>query len=157
MKAARVGHLCTVQYLISQGQFNVKYAFLPSLSSVFCCRAGSGYTNGYPVLGNSRGGFPLPSLQFEITYCDRIFLLLGTVCLRHPPSATFLFLRVFPYPQSGDAGGCRSAPAVCQSLTSADPTQCTKFGIDRLIAQDTFLLEHGHTLTCTHTHTHGRH
>ena len=38
---------------------------LVSLSSVFCCREGSGYPNGYPVypngysvLGNSRGGFP---------------------------------------------------------------------------------------------------
>jgi len=26
MKAARVGHLCTVQYLISQGRLSVKYA-----------------------------------------------------------------------------------------------------------------------------------
>jgi len=26
------------------------------------------------------------------------------------------------YPQPGDVGGHRSAPAVCQSLTSADPT-----------------------------------
>ena len=31
-------------------------------------------------------------------------------------------LRAFPYPQPGDAGGRRSAPAICQSLTSADPT-----------------------------------
>jgi len=30
--------------------------------------------------------------------------------------------RAFLYPQPGDAGGRRSAPAVCQSLTSADPT-----------------------------------
>jgi len=44
-----------------------------SLSSVFCCRAGSGYPNGYPVLGNSRGGFPLPSSRFVITYCDQSF------------------------------------------------------------------------------------
>jgi len=29
--------------------------------------------NGYPVLGNSRGGFPLPSSQFVITYCDQSF------------------------------------------------------------------------------------
>jgi len=29
--------------------------------------------------------------------------------------------RAFPYPQPGDAGGRCSAPAVCQSLTSADP------------------------------------
>jgi len=44
---------------------------LLSLSSVFCCRAGSGYLNGYPVLGNSRGGFPLPSSRF--IYCDQSF------------------------------------------------------------------------------------
>jgi len=45
-----------------------------SLSSVFCCRAGSGYPNEYyPVFGNSRGGFPLPSSQFVITYCDQSF------------------------------------------------------------------------------------
>jgi len=45
----------------------------PSLSSVFCCRTGSGYPHGYPVLGNSRGGFPLTSSQFVITYCDQSF------------------------------------------------------------------------------------
>ena len=56
----------------------------------------------------------------------RVFLLLSTVCLRHPP---YLVLpscplsRAFPYPQPGDAGGRRSAPAVCQSLTSADPNK----------------------------------
>ena len=44
-----------------------------SLSSVFCCRAGSGYPNGYPVLGHSRGGFTLPSSWFVITYCDQSF------------------------------------------------------------------------------------
>jgi len=38
--------------------------FCLSLSSVFCCRAGSGYPYGYPVSGNSRGGFPLPSSRF---------------------------------------------------------------------------------------------
>jgi len=32
-------------------------------------RAGS----GYPVVGNSRGGFPLPSLRSVITYCDQSF------------------------------------------------------------------------------------
>jgi len=32
------------------------------------------------------------------------------------------FSRAFPYPQPGDAGGRRSALAICQSLTSADPT-----------------------------------
>jgi len=55
----------------------------------------------------------------------RVFLLLGTVCPRHPP---YLVLRscplsrALPYPQPGDAGGRRSASAVCQSLTSADTT-----------------------------------
>jgi len=96
-----------------------------SLSSVFCCRAGSGYPNGYRVLGNSRGGCPLPSSQFVITYCDQSFLVLGTVCPRHPPYPVLPscpLSRAFPYLQSGDAGGRRSAPAVCQSLSSADPT-----------------------------------
>jgi len=46
---------------------------LSSLSSVFCCRARSGYPNGYAVLGNSQGGFPLPNLRFVITYCDQSF------------------------------------------------------------------------------------
>jgi len=44
-----------------------------SLSSVFCYRAGSGYPNGYPALGNSRGGFPVPSSRFVITHCDQSF------------------------------------------------------------------------------------
>ena len=44
-----------------------------SLSLVICCRAGSGYPNGYPVLGNSRGGFSLPSSRFVITCCDQSF------------------------------------------------------------------------------------
>ena len=55
----------------------------------------------------------------------RVFLLLGTVCLQHPsyPVLTSCPLSTaFPYPQPGDAGGRHSAPAVCQSLTSADPT-----------------------------------
>jgi len=43
------------------------------LPSVFCCRAGSGYAFGYPVLGNSQGGFPLPCSRFVITYCDQSF------------------------------------------------------------------------------------
>jgi len=54
----------------------------------------------------------------------RVFLLLGTVCPRHPlyPVLSSCPLsRAFPYPQPGDAGGHHSAPAVCQSLTSADP------------------------------------
>ena len=58
----------------------------------------------------------------------RVFLLPGTVCPWHPP---YLVLpscplsRAFPYLHPGDAGGRRSAPAVCQSLTSADPTVYT--------------------------------
>ena len=62
-----------------------------SISSVFCCRAGSGYPNGHSVLGNSRGGFLLPSSRFMISeIVIRVFLLLGTVCPRHPPGATLL-------------------------------------------------------------------
>ena len=56
----------------------------------------------------------------------RVFLLLGTVCLRHPPYPVLPscpLSRAFPYPQSGDAGGRRSAPAVCQSLTLEDHTK----------------------------------
>jgi len=52
-----------------------------------------------------------------------VFLLLGTVCPRHPPYPVLPFcplLRAFPYP--GDTGGRRSALAICQSLTSADHT-----------------------------------
>jgi len=88
-----------------------------SLSSVFCCRAGSEYSNGYPVLGNSWGGFPFPSSFFHHIVI-RVFLLLGTVCPWHPPYLVLLS-RAFPYLQPGDAGGRRSASAVCQSLTSA--------------------------------------
>jgi len=61
----------------------------------------------------------------------RVFLLFGTVCARHPPYPVLTscpISRAFPYPQPGDTGGRRSAPAVCQSLTSADPTnQSWKF------------------------------
>ena len=32
--------------------------------------------------------------------------------------------RAFPYLQPEDVGGCCSAPAICQSLTSANPTTC---------------------------------
>ena len=99
---------------------------LSSLSSVFCCRAGSGYPNGYPVLGNSWGGFPLPSSRFVITYCDQSFPS-PWHCLSAAPSlsgATLLStLEGVPYLQPGDAGGRQTAPAVCQSLTSADPTR----------------------------------
>jgi len=97
-----------------------------SLSSVFCFRAGSGYPNGYPVLGNSRGGFPLPSSQFVIAYCDQSFPS-PCYCLSAAPSlssATLLStLEGIPYLQPGNAGGYRSAPAICQSLTSIDPTR----------------------------------
>jgi len=90
------------------------------LSSVFCCRAGSGYPNGYPVLGNSWGGFPLPSSQFVIRDCDQSFPS-PWHCLSTAPSlsgATLLsILEGIPYPQPGDAGGRRSAPAVCQICT----------------------------------------
>ena len=88
-------------------------------------KAGSGYPNGYPALGNSRGSFRLPSSRFVITYCITVFLLLGTVCPRHPhcpvlPSCPLS--RAFPYLQPGDADGRCIVPAICQSLTSADPT-----------------------------------
>ena len=56
-----------------------------SLSSVFCYRAGSGYANGYPVLGNSQGGFPCRPRGLWSHIVIRVFLLLGTICLRHPP------------------------------------------------------------------------
>ena len=39
-----------------------------SLSSVFSCKAGSGYPDGHSVLGNIRGGFPLAFLAV----CDHI-------------------------------------------------------------------------------------
>jgi len=96
-----------------------------SLSSVFCCRTGSGYPNGYPVLGNSQDGCSLPSSRFVITYCDQSFPS-PWHCLSAAPSLSVLpscpLSRAFPYPQPGDAGGRHSAPAVCQSLTSAYPT-----------------------------------
>ena len=99
---------------------------LSLLSSVFCCTAGSGYPNGYPVLGNSRGGFPLPSSRCVITYCDQSFPspwhCLSTAPLPYPVLPSCPPSRAFPYPQPGDAGGRHNAPAVCQSLTSADPT-----------------------------------
>ena len=95
------------------------------LSSVFCCRAGSGYANGYPVLGNSQGGFPLPSLQFVITYCDQSFPS-PWHCLSVAPSRCYPLVHSrghSPIRNLGTwpAGGRRSAPAVCQSLTSATP------------------------------------
>jgi len=92
-----------------------------SLSFIFFYRAGSGYPNGYPVLENSRGGFLLPSSRFVITYCDQSFPspwhCLSTPHTPHP-------IRYCPLVHSppGDADGHRSAPAICQSFTSADPT-----------------------------------
>jgi len=59
----------------------------------------------------------------------RVFLLLGTVWPWHPPYpvlSSCALSRAFPYPQPGDAGGFHSAVAVCQSLTSADPS-CSLF------------------------------
>jgi len=95
-----------------------------SLSSVFCCRACSGYPNGYPVLGNSRGGFPLPSSRFVITYCGQSFPS-PWHCLSTAPSlsgATLLStVEGVPLSATWDAGGHCSAPAICQSLTLADP------------------------------------
>jgi len=44
---------------------------------------------------------------------NRVFLLLGTVCLQHllyPVLPSWPFARAFPYPQPGDAGGRPSAP-----------------------------------------------
>ena len=61
----------------------------------------------------------------------RVFLLLGNVCPYRPPYPVLPscpLSRAFPYPQPGDAGGCHSAPAVCQSLTSADPlNECSSY------------------------------
>jgi len=107
------------------GMFNFG-CIIVSLLSLFSIllRAGSGYPNGYPVLGNSQGGFPLPSSRFVITYCDQGFPSPWQVCPRHPPYPVLPsrpLSRAFSYPQPGDAGGHRSAPDVCQSLTSADP------------------------------------
>jgi len=59
-----VVHMCSV---------TVAQHAVSLFSSVFCCRAGSEYPNGYPVFGNSRGGFPLPSLRFVIRDCDRSY------------------------------------------------------------------------------------
>jgi len=90
-----------------------------SLSSVFCCRAGSGYPNGYPVLGNSRGAFL--ALRDHILWSEFSFSLALFVRGTLPMLPSCPLSRAFPYPQPGDAGGHRSAPAICQSLTSADP------------------------------------
>jgi len=44
------------------------------------------------------------------------------LCLSLPVLPSCPLSKAFPYPQPGDAGGRPSAPAVCQSLTSVDPT-----------------------------------
>jgi len=129
----------TRTYKIKTLPFNILLSSTPAslfLSSVFCCRAGSGYPNGYPVLGNNRGGFPCLPRGLWSHIVIRVFLLLGIVCLRHPPTPVLpscALSRAFPYPQPGDAGGCRSAPAACQSLTSADPTCDVRFIKEDLI------------------------
>ena len=69
----RTLQVTVVRMIVSNDCVSDSFLSLFSLSSVFCCRAGSGYPNGYPVLGNSRGGFPLPSSRFVITYCDQSF------------------------------------------------------------------------------------
>ena len=78
-----------------------------------------------------------------------VFLLLGIVCPRHPPGATLLFSRAFPYLQPGDMGGHCSAPAVCQSLTSADPMRVnaneTKISIEHLVLFLSYSELHTHT------------
>jgi len=64
-----------------------------------------------------------PSARCEIG----VFLLLGTVCPRHllyPVLPSCPFSRAFPYPQPGDAGGCRSAPAGRLSATSRPAIHC---------------------------------
>ena len=92
------------------------------LSSVFCCRAGSGYPNGYPVLGNSRGGFLLPSSRFVITYCDQSFPS-PWHCLSAAPSWCYPLVHSWGRSPIHNLG-TRVVAVVpqCQSLTSADPT-----------------------------------
>jgi len=109
-----------------------------SLSPVFCCRAGSGYPlHGYPILGNSLGGFPLPSSRFVIRVPSPRWICpqrlsglylpqfgIGAFSPRHCLSAASLsgatlqsILEGVPLSassQPGDAGGRRNAPAVCQ-------------------------------------------
>jgi len=63
--------------LRSKGQKVKVISLSLSLSPVFCCRAGSGYPNGYPVLGNSQGGFPLPSLRLSIALLVRVCMSIG--------------------------------------------------------------------------------
>jgi len=79
--------ICIQQHGLNILQQSANQSF--PLSSIFCCRAGSGYPNGYPdgypVSGNSRGGFPLPSSRFMITYCDQSFPSLWH-CLCAAPS-----------------------------------------------------------------------
>ena len=87
-------------------------------------REGSGYPIGYPVLGNSRGGFPLPSAWFVITYCDQSFPSpWHCLSMAHSLSGATLFctLEGIPLSATWGRGGRHSASAVCQSLTWADP------------------------------------
>jgi len=102
------GHLLLLLLLLPLTQLNHTLTQSMSLlSSVFCCRAGSGYPN--TVLGNSRGGFPLPSSWFVITYCDQSFPS-PWHCLSVAPSLSCPgpLSRVFHCPQPGDAGGRHS-------------------------------------------------
>ena len=107
--------VCFLNLLRSLASSCSMYVF--SLSSVFCCRAGS----EYPVLGNSQGGFPLPSSRFVITYCDQSFTSLA-LFVRGTLPILLSTLEGVPLSTTWDAGGRCSGPAVCQSLTSADPT-----------------------------------
>jgi len=88
-----------------------------------------GILNGYPVLGNSRGGFPcLPRglwSHIVISFPSPWHCLSAAPSLSGATLLSTLEGMAFPYPQPGDVGGRRSATAVCQSLTSADPTHGT--------------------------------
>jgi len=101
ISAAWVG----VMQKVGKCQGNIHCLVSLSLSSVFYCRAGSGYPKGYPVLGNSRGGFPLPSSGFVIPCCDQSFpsawhcFVRGTL----PVLPSCPLSRVFSYLQPGDA------------------------------------------------------
>ena len=58
---------------------------------------------------------------------NRVFLLLGTVCPRrllYPVLPSWPFSRASPYPQPGDAGGGRGAPASqCDTLVTENHHQ----------------------------------
>ena len=76
-------------------------------------------------LGSPSKNMTSDFLQFVITYCDQSFPS-PWHCLSTALSlsgATLLStLKGVPLSTTWDAGARRSAPAVCQSLTSADPT-----------------------------------